>query len=153
MNILKGAIGKITSFELDNNKMVTSITIQMSKSLGFFIRMQVQHIQLTSLIFLLDRLAISFPFRKGWKWEKIKLLILEEVICILNNIPDGTNCTQNGYQCVQDYDPYVECPENWTFGPLDSEESKYWENEVKRCEPNGSTECHKVTKKWHGSSN
>jgi hypothetical protein len=64
MNILKGAIAKITSLELDNNKMVTSITIQMSESLGFFIRMLLQHIQLTSLIFLLDRLVISFPFKK-----------------------------------------------------------------------------------------
>jgi hypothetical protein len=64
MNILKAAIAKITSLELDNNKMVTSITIQMSESVGFFIRMQVQHIQLASLIFLLDRLAVSFPFQK-----------------------------------------------------------------------------------------
>jgi hypothetical protein len=72
MNILKGAIAKITSLELDNNKMVTSITIQISESLGFFIRMQVQHIQLTSLIFLLDRLAISFPFKKNTENEEKK---------------------------------------------------------------------------------
>lgn len=64
MNILKAAIAKITSLELDNNKMVTSITIQMSESVGFFIRMQVQHIQLGSFIFLLDRHAVSFPFQK-----------------------------------------------------------------------------------------
>ena len=75
------------------------------------------------------------------------------VRCVLMNEPDGTNGTQNGHSAVHHHYCYMNNRHQRVLWVAHFEDCKDWEDEVQRCEPNRTTESHKVPKEGDGSCN